>query len=268
MQTHNKNILMCSADWFEVKYEINAWMHEGQPVNRMLAQKQWQNVYNIYTKQLGWDVQLIKPVQHLPDMVFATDCCLMIDGKILLSNFRCPERQPESLEYEHWFRENGYVNIKQTKSYFEGGDNLLCGNKILAGYGFRSSLAAAQEIQNYFDCEVVSLRITNPNFYHLDTSVAVLSDDTVAFYSAAIDKVRQRRLRAAIPNVIEVTLDEASGFGLNAVSDGRTVVTSDGSESLLAKYRAGGFQAIGTDVSEFRKSGGGVKCMTLRLLPK
>jgi N-dimethylarginine dimethylaminohydrolase len=261
-----KKILMTPADFFGIEYEINAWMHEDNQVDHAVAQDQWQKLYDIYTKQLGWEVTLAKPVKHLPDMVFSTDCCLMIGGKILLSNFRYPERQPETAEFKKWFEANSFANMKQATHRFEGGgDNLLCGNKILAGHGFRSDPEAADELHEYFGLEVVPLHIVDPFFYHLDTSLAVLSDDTVAFYPAALDEESQATLRAAIPNVIEATLEEAQGFGLNAVSDGKTIITSDESQSLLQKYRDAGFEVIGTPILEFRKSGGGVKCMTLEL---
>jgi N-dimethylarginine dimethylaminohydrolase len=261
-----KKILMCSADWFGVEYEINAWMDEKQEVDRAEAQRQWRALRDIYSERLGWDVQLATPVEHLPDMVFATDCCLMIGGKILLSSFRHPERRPEVMHFERRLRELGYDKIARAEHFFEGGgDNLVCGNKILAGHGFRSDPGAADELRKYFGLEVIPLRIVDPYFYHLDTSVAVLSPDTVAFYPDAIDEASQQRLRATIPNVIEATLEEARGFGLNAVSDGHTVITSNESPSLLQKYRAAGFEVIGTPILEFRKSGGGVKCMTLEL---
>jgi N-dimethylarginine dimethylaminohydrolase len=199
-------------------------------------------------------------------MVFATDCCLMVAGKILLSSFRYPERQPETDQFQKWFQDNGYTDFKKAENFFEGGgDNMLCGNKIIAGHGFRSSPEAAKEIEDYFGLEVVSLKIVDPRFYHLDTSLAVLSPDTVAYYPGAIDEASRERLAKAIPNLIEATLDEAQGFGLNAVSDGHTVITSNESESLLQKYRDAGFSTIGTPILEFRKSGGGVKCLTLNL---
>lgn len=262
----SKKILMCRPDYFGIEYEINAWMHAQNQVNHTLATQQWQAVYDIYTTQLGWEVALCPPVKHLPDMVFATDCCLMLNGKILLSNFRYPQRQPESTFFARWFHENGYNNVQQAKHRFEGGgDNLICGNKILAGHGFRSDAQAAGELRDYFDCEVVPLKIVDPYFYHLDTSVAVLGPDTVAFYPQALDPASQKRLRAAVPNIIEATLAEAQGFGLNAVSDGHTIITSNQSPSLLQKYRDAGFRVMGTPILEFRKSGGGVKCMTLEL---
>ena len=61
----------------------------------------------------------------------------------------------------------------------------------------------------------------------MDTSLAVLSADTVAYFPGAIDEASRQRLQAAIPNLIEATEEEAQGFGLNAVSDGHTVICSD-----------------------------------------
>ncbi len=261
-----KSILMCPPDFFDIEYEINIWMHQNNQVTGQTAHEQWMDLRHIYTDQLGWDVQLITPTKGLPDLVFATDCCLMFDGKILLSNFRYPERQPETAQYEQWFRAHDYNQLRQTKHRFEGGgDHIICGDKVLSGYGFRSDLESHDEIRDYFGLEVISLHIVDPQFYHLDTSLAVLSSDTVAFYPGALDEPSQRRLKAAVPNVIEATLEEAKGFGLNAVSDGHTIITSNESASLLQKYRDAGFEVIGTPILEFRKSGGGVKCLTLEL---
>lgn len=257
---------MCPPTYFDIEYEINVWMHRDDQPTGETAQQQWDKLYRIYTDSLGWKVELIDPVQHLPDMVFATDCCLKVGDKILLSNFRYPERQPETGHFEKWFKNHGYNELKQARNFFEGGgDNMLCGDKIIAGHGFRSAPEAAPEMQEYFGLEVVSLKIVDPRFYHLDTSLAVLSPDTIAYYPDAIDKASQVRLKAAIPNLIEATLEEAQGFGLNAVSDGHTVITSSESGSLLQKYRDAGFEVIGTPILEFRKSGGGVKCLTLDL---
>jgi len=239
-------------------------MHADEHINRAVALAQWQQICDIYTEQLGWQVELIDPIEHLPDMVFATDCCLIRGDKILLSRFRHPERQGETEHYRAWFARHGYTNLRQTTNFFEGGgDNLFCGDKILAGHGFRSAPEAAGEISDYFGLEVVPLRIVDPAFYHLDTSVAVLSSDTVAFYPPALDAASQQRLRGAVPHVIEATLEEARGFGLNAVSDDHTIITSNESPSLLQKYHDAGFTVIGTPILEFRKSGGGVKCLTL-----
>jgi len=257
---------MCPPDYFDIEYEINPWMHTNDQPADETAHEQWQKLHDIYTKQLGWQVELIDPVKGLPDMVFATDCCLMIDGKAMLSSFRYPERQGETAHFAERLEDLGYTSLKHADNFFEGGgDTLKFGDKIIAGYGFRSDIKAHHELAEFFNREVLSLKIVDSRFYHLDTALAVLSDDTVAYFPGAIDEASRQLLKSAVPNLIESTEDEAIGFGLNAVSDGKTAITSNESDSLLQKYRAAGFDVIGTPILEFRKSGGGVKCLTLEL---
>ncbi len=261
-----KNILMCPPKYFDIEYEINPWMKLTDQPSDLTADEQWKKLYKIYTEKLNWNVELIEPVKNLPDMVFATDCCLMIDGKIMLSKFRYPERQPESEQFRKWFLDHGFNQIKQSTHIFEGGgDTMVCGEKIIAGHGFRSDIESHQDLEKFFSREVISLKIVDPFFYHLDTSLAVLDDETVAFYPGAIDSTSQKLLKDKIPNCIEATLEEAQGFGLNAVSNGKTIITSNANQTLLDKYRTAGFDVISTPILEFRKSGGGVKCLTLEL---
>lgn len=256
---------MCPPKYFDIEYEINEWMDKANPVNHGLAAEQWQKLHDIYTKGLGWDVRLITPVAGLPDMVFATDNCIALGGKIMLSRFRYPQRQPETARYEDWLREHGYGDIKQPRYLLEGGDILFFDDKIIAGYGFRTEREAHEELANYFGREVISIQIVDPYFYHLDTAVAVLNNSTVAFYPGAIDRPSRKLLQNLAPNLIEASQEEAKSFGLNAVSDGHNVVYSDHSQGLAQKYQTAGFKTIGVPMREFQKSGGGVKCLTLEL---
>src|SRR3990167_1681282 len=199
-----KKVLMCPPTYFNIEYEINVWMHQNDQPSDETAHEQWQKMHDIYEKQLGWQVELITPVKGLPDMVFATDCCTIIGDKILLSNFRYPERQPETQQFEKWFQQNGYTTVKKAENYFEGGgDTIVFGDKIIAGHGFRSDIKAHEELREYFAREVISLRIVDLFFYHMDTSLAVLDDQTVTYYPGAIDKASQAKLKAAVPRLIE-----------------------------------------------------------------
>ncbi len=258
----SKQLLLCPPTYFDVVYEINPWMHTDVPVNRQAVVTEWQHVADVY-KNLGWTVDLITPDPKLPDQVFATDGALIIGDKVFLNNFRYVERRPEPMHIRAWLAAHGYTNFYQAQHFSEGGDMLRFGEKILAGYGFRSDLLAHAELGSFFDCDVVSLRAVDPYFYHLDTAVGVLSNDTVAFYPDALDAESQARLRAMTPNIIEATREEAEGFGLNLVSDGHNVITHNAAPSLLQKYQDAGFNVIPAPIGEFQKSGGGVKCMTL-----
>ena len=81
------------------------------------------------------------------------------------------------------------------------GDIVFTGRALLAGYGFRTDQAAAAELAEVFGLPVVSLRLIDPRFYHLDTALCVLDPDTAMYYPAAFDDAgRRRRSRRSSPS--------------------------------------------------------------------
>ena len=136
---------------------------------------------------------------------------------------------------------------------------------MLAGYGFRSDLAAAEELADVFGMPVVSLRLVDPRFYHLDTALCVLDADTAMYYPAAFDDDARAAIAGQFAELIEAKDEDAEVLGLNAVSDGLHVVLPVQARKLAAQLRERGFEPIGVDLSELLKGGGGPKCCTLVL---
>src|SRR5205807_7133266 len=139
------------------------------------------------------------------------------------------------------------------------------GRTLLAGHGFRSDEAAAEEIGRVFGLPVVSLRLVDPRYYHLDTAMCVLDASTAMYYPAAFDDAGRAALTDLFPELIEAKDEDAEVLGLNAVSDGRHVVLPAQALGLAAQLRSRGFEPIGVDMSELLKGGGGPKCCTLEL---
>jgi N-dimethylarginine dimethylaminohydrolase len=256
---------MCPPDYFAVTYAINPWMNPAQPVDAVLAKEQWHGLRNTFTR-LGHTVHDITPEPGLPDMVFAANGGTVIGGHALGARFRYPQRSAEAAAYLRWFQRHGYTQAALATGYHEGeGDIVFAGDTVLAGYGFRTDEAVAAEVAAAFGLPVISLRLTDPRFYHLDTALAVLDSDTAAYYPAAFDASGRAALAARFPELIEATDADAAVLGLNAVSDGRHVVLPAQAVTLAGRLAAAGFEPVTVDVSEFLKAGGGPKCCTLEL---
>jgi N-dimethylarginine dimethylaminohydrolase len=256
---------MCPPEYFAVEYRINPWMDPDTPVDVALAMRQWRRLAEAYAR-LGHTVHRITPEPGLPDMVFAANGATVIDGKVLGAQFKYPQRQPEAAAYLDWFRARGYGQIHESAVPNEGeGDIVFAGRAILAGYGFRSDEAVRDELADVFGLPVISLRLVDPRFYHLDTALVVLDADTVAYYPAAFDDAGRAALASHFTELIEVKDEDAEVLGLNAISDGRNVVLPVQATGLAAQLAAAGFTPVGVDVSELLKAGGGPKCCTLEL---
>jgi len=260
-----RRYLMCPPDHFAVTYSINPWMDPDEPVDASLAARQWEALRDAYL-DLGHQVETIKPIEGLPDMVFAANGATVVGGKVLGAAFRNDERQAEGPAYMEWFRKNGFAQILDPQFINEGeGDFLYAGDWILAGHGFRSDPNSHSEAQEFFGMPLVGLRLVDPRYYHLDTALAVLDDHTVAYFPEAFSPGSQAVLRTLYPDAVIATAEDAAVFGLNAVSDGLHVLLPQAATALAARLAERGYEPIGVDLSELLKAGGSVKCCTLEL---
>jgi N-dimethylarginine dimethylaminohydrolase len=184
------------------------------------------------------------------------------------------ERSAEARHHLAWHRahadELGWSSVSEPVHVNEAeGDYAVLGDVVLAGYGFRTDVRAHGELAAAVGRPVVSLRLVDPRFYHLDTALAVLDDTPgagqVAWYPPAFDEASRAAVRRLFPEAIEADETDAEVLGLNAVSDGRRVVLPAPAEKLAAQLAERGFEPVPVDLSELLKGGGSVKCCTQEL---
>ena len=268
-----RSVLMCRPEYFTVVYRINPWMNPAEPTDTALALRQWEALYETYVG-LGYDVQLIDPIDGLPDMVYAANGGFVIDGIAYGAKFTHIERQPEGPAYMRWFRDAGF-DVREPREVNEGeGDFLLVGDTILAGTGFRSTGDSHRELADVFGKEVVSLNLVDPRFYHLDTAISVLDPvegpdgvdrANIAYLPGAFDERSQAILAERYPDAIRVADADGAVFGLNSASDGLNVIISPRAKGFEAQLRERGYNPVLVDLSELLLGGGGIKCCTLEL---
>lgn len=261
--------LMCSPHHYEVDYVINPWM-EGNihRSSRDLAEEQWQGLYQIISSHA--QVDLIKPQSGWPDMVFTANAGLILGDQVVLSSFLHPERQGEEPFFKAWFEEQGCTVHELPRDLpFEGaGDALLDreGRWLWAGYGFRTELDAHPLVAEWLNIEVLSLRLMDERFYHLDTCFCPLTDGYLLYYPPAFDAYSNRLIEMRVPEHKRIAIEEpdAVNFACNAVNIDRIVIMNKASDRLKQRLADLNFQVLETPLTEFLKAGGAAKCLTLR----
>jgi N-dimethylarginine dimethylaminohydrolase len=248
-----------------VTYAINPWMDTTVPVSTERAVAQWEVLHDLYV-QLGHTVDLVPPVAGLPDMVYAANGALSLPGLTYTAKFAYPERAGEADAYAAFLESKDLGPVRVASFTNEGeGDYLVVGRRILAGTGFRTDVASHRELADLSGTEVVTLELVDPRFYHLDTALSVLADETIAYYPPAFSPDALATLRRLYPDALIATEADAVVLGLNAVSDGYHVILSERATDMIAQLRERGFAPIGVDLSELFKGGGSVKCCTLEI---
>ncbi len=263
-------ILVCRPDFFDVEYVINPWM-EGQigRVDRARASHQWSALVECLARSAS--LEELKPAPGCPDMCFTANAGLVADGRVVPARFRMPERRVEEAPFGDWFGHAGFDRLPLPEDDpFEGeGDALFQPGEALlwAGYGVRTALETHVALGRTFGVEVVSLRLVDPRFYHLDTCFAPLPDGRILYYPAAFDERSQRAIehRIAPENRLAVADADAMGFACNTLRIGEQLFMNSASPGLVHALAVWGFEARVQPVDEFMKAGGGVKCLSLIL---
>jgi lysine-ketoglutarate reductase/saccharopine dehydrogenase-like protein (TIGR00300 family) len=270
MSGAREKLLVCPPDFYDVDYVINPWM-EGN-VHRASqegADRQWKDLIARLSETA--ELEQVPPKAGLPDMVFTANAGLVVGNRVVLSRFLPKERQGEEAIFRDWFKARGFeVYELPPEIPFEGAGDALMDRQhpwLWAGYGFRSDLEAHPYLAKWLELEVISIRLADPRFYHLDTCLCPLEGGYLLYYPAAFDAYSNRIIEQRVPEQKRITVSEADAvrFACNAVNLGQTVFLNQASEELKSKLERHKFKVIETPLTEFIKSGGSAKCLTLRL---
>lgn len=265
MKSSIPRLLMCPPDYFQVDYSINPWMSVDNQAIRDIAKKEWQLLYQTYL-DLGCHVEVLPAAEGWPDLVFTANAALVVGPKkVWLSRFRHPERQGEALYNLQWFQADGW-EIFQTNLPFEGqGEAFIWNNQLLAGYGFRSPKETIAELATLTDLAITDLELVDPRYYHLDMSLAPISNDLIAYNPAAFSKEANQKIQQLGCQLIPISEADAAKFAANLVVIDQTIIMAEGATELPDQLRQHGYQVIELPMTQFQKSGGGVRCLTLNL---
>lgn len=259
--------LMCPPDHYGVMYEINPWMNKTNQPDPDLAREQWCNLVS-NLKEAGATVDILHPVTSLPDMVFTADIGIIDRKRFVMSSFRYPQRRPETLQGANWFRSRNYEVVELSlgsMASWESSDISPFRDFLLAGYGFRTTLSAHKALAQMLHCRVVSIKLVDPRFYHLDTSFCPLDDRKAIFVPAAWSRRNCELIEELIPEPLALELDEALTFCANSLVVGKTVIMPSCPLRVGRILESWGFTICISAVSEFLKAGGAVHCLALAL---
>jgi N-dimethylarginine dimethylaminohydrolase len=264
-----RRYLMCPPLHFGVLYEINPWMSSEVSVDPELALAQWEGLVATL-EAAGAEVVVMEPVADVPDLVFTANAGLVNGGQFVPSQFRHPERQPETPINAAWFSERGWqVDHLPAELDHEGAGDALPFTRedgrtvLLSGYSFRSDAGAATELSTLLACPVRPIQLVEPRLYHLDLTFCPLDARRAIVAPVGWDAYGRKVVEALVPEPLVLTEEETLSFCANSVVVGTNVVMPAVPPRVGRQLEAWGFAVVGCPVDEFLKAGGGCRCLTL-----
>lgn len=273
-------ILLVDPTHYDVSYSINPWMDPGLWARdpRGMHQHAVRSFEALHAalRASGFAVETAPGTAGLPDMVFPANAAVVLDGHAVLARFRHPERAGEEAPFARIFeglRERGLidaVSVLPEGCFQEGAGDCIWDavrGYFWAGFGPRSTRAAADVMAQRFGREVVALELATEQSYHLDVCFCPLSGGEILYYPPAFTPQALRTLRGRVPasQRIEASEDDLRHFSVNAVNLHDQIVMTRTTPHLRAELGQRGYHLREVDLSPFMLSGGGAYCMTLRL---
>ena len=258
--------------YIDVSYDAKKYQH--------ILKKQHDRVVDAFTASPSIVGRLPAITCPLPDIVFVANAGLSLPrlGKplLLLPNMKYKQRQAELPYLKKIYHDMKLETIDYPgKEPFEGQAELKWfdgGRKAICGYGHRSTKQTFLELDRFFEKiygkekpELLVIRLISPYYYHLDVAMLEYDDAKCIIHKRSVSSESLRKIEAFLGKDNVTVIDTKDSFCLNAVIDGSHLITHKLSDPLLK----GQLESLTNrkvkeiDTSEFEKSGGSVRCMTL-----
>ncbi|MEO7836069.1 MAG: arginine deiminase-related protein [Acidimicrobiales bacterium] len=261
-----RRYLMCPPDHFGVLYEINAWMHTEVQVDLDRARAQWDRLVATL-RAAGAEVEVLEPVEGLPDLVFTANAGIVNGEQFVPSRFRHPQRQGEVVHDVAWFDTAGFTvtSMPEAMVHEGAGDALPFSGGLVSGYRTRSHAASHAELSRLTGSPVRSLELVDERLYHLDLTFCPLDDRRAMVAPHAWDRYGAKVMEALVPEPLVLDDEETLAFCANSLVVDTVVVMPACPPAVGRRLEAWGFEPVVCDVSEFAKAGGACRCLTLAL---
>ena len=277
----NQKLLVSGADYFADTYEINPYYTQNKiDINKAIAEHKL--ILDCF-KEANIELIKVKPPKNCQDGVYTANWALIKDGIAVMS--RLPEARKAEENYARKILEQQGIKtiLVPGKHLFSGqGDSLRCGKYLLGGCGYRSAPEAQQFAADTLGLELIQLHAKpqlNPDgsehinpvtnhadsfWYDIDLAVSVIDDHTIAYCPDALDDQSNQKLQSLNLDTILVDYEECTkGFANNLVSTGKHVIMSNKAPKLQSALEKRGLICLTPDVTELKKGGGYIRCVSL-----
>jgi len=280
----NQRLLVSGADYFTDTYAINPYyVNQGIDIEKA---KQEHALILSYFEKAGIELIKVDPPKDCQDGVYTANWALVKNNVAIMANLPAARKAEETYAKAR-LEEQGIKCLSIPGDYlFSGqGDALCCGKYLLAGHGYRSDPEAQQFAAQTLGLELIQLHAKpqlnadgtphiNPFtnhadsfWYDLDLAVSIIDEHTIAYCPDALDEESNQKLDALTDlDKIKVDLTECTqGFANNLVSTGRHVIMSNKAPKFKSELEKRGLTCLTPDITELKKGGGYIRCVSLWL---
>jgi N-dimethylarginine dimethylaminohydrolase len=260
----------------------NKYINHIITINKKKAYEQHKKLVKSFKNSVIYTIE--EPGDKIPDIVFSANaglCLPRLPKPLLVLPYMKYQQRKDELKYLKEIYKNMKLDTVQfpgsQTAPFEGQAELKWfygGTKAICGSGHRSTKKSFEIINTLFKKiyksysldppELLVIKLESPDYYHLDVGMLEFDDKKCIVHKGAFSEASIKKMQKFLGHENVSVIDTPDSFCLNAVVEGNTLVTHMLKEPLKKTLEQITNKKIHmVDTSEFEKSGGSVRCMTL-----
>ena len=263
-----RDVLLAKPLYFAIDTIETPWQKKWVgKLDRNLAIKQHENMCSALEAE-GIKCHFLSPVKGVPIQKDSRDVGIISSkGAIVARQKHIDVKKGEAEAFIKFCNKNKIpVLNKNLKIRFEGGDFFFVDDSTaIIGVGTRTELEGARMIQKLL--KKLNFQIVPHETFHLDMVFNIISKDLVVLDERYINKKDFPYLKDK--RIISVSKEDPMTILTNFLLLKENKILADsGCHEFNKKLEKEGVEVIEVDVSELKKNGGSIRCMTLPILRK
>jgi dimethylargininase len=208
-------------------------------------------------QELGMKLVWIEGDNTLPDSCFVEDTAVIFGEKAIICNIKIKSRVKEVVEVAKVLEKLKETHYIKPPATIDGGDVLKIEDKAFVGLSTRTNLRAIHQLRKILEnsnLEIVPLKVHN--VLHLKSAWAYLGNNYVVLSKGHFNTDFLRDYKSiVVPRGEEYTADCLAING--------TILMAKGYPRTKKLIEKEGFFVKELDMSEFRKGGGALTCLSI-----
>lgn len=259
---HLRKVLLTKPIHYDIREPINPWQEEWvNNIDNGLALQQHRKMSDALENE-GVDVYYLEPIEGDTEQKDSRDIGIIGSSGAIVATQRHEIKERERGVFTGFCEKHDIpVLNKDTEIMFEGGDYFSINKSTaLLGLGART-LESAQKIGELVDKPNLEL-IHHKSAHHLDAVFNVLSRELIVCHESSVDIGEVNWLENK--EIISLAHKDVENMAANyLLLKENKVLADEGCHEFNRKLEHEGVDVIETNVSELKKNGGSIRCMTL-----
>jgi len=227
-----------------------------EKIDVALAKRQ-HTEYCTALQKLGLELIWIKRDNTLPDSCFVEDTAVVFGEKAVICNLSVKSRVNEVVEVVKVLEELKETYYTKHPATIDGGDVLKIEDRVFVGLSTRTNLHAIQQLRKILEnssLKIVPVKVHN--VLHLKSACTYLGNDYVILSKGHFDTDILRGFR-------KIVVPRGEEYAADCLAINGTILMMKGYPRTKKLIEKEGFFVKELEVSEFRKGGGALTCLSI-----